>query len=121
MVHSFNGVVLLTGEVPDPESRSVASAEAQKVPGVRIVHNELAIRDNSSLFSRSGDSYLHKAIKLRLYGVDELNGVNIDVVVEDDVAYLMGLVTRSQGEAAADATSLTRGLRQVVKVFEYVD
>lgn len=120
-VHSFNGVVLLTGEVPNADARSIASAEAQKVPGVRIVHNELAIRDNSSLFSRTGDSYLHKAIKIRLFGVDILDGVNIDVIVEDNVAYLMGLVTRAQGDAVAEAASRTRGLRQVVKVFEYVD
>lgn len=120
-VHSFNGVVLLTGEVPNAEARSMASEVAQKVPNVRIVHNELAIRGNTSFLSRTGDSYLHKRIKLRHYGQDALDGVNIDVVVQDDVAYLMGLVTREQGEIAAHTASLTRGVRQVVKVFEYID
>lgn len=120
-VNSFNGVVLLTGEVPNAEVRAIASEQAQAVPGVRIVHNELAIRENTSFFSRMGDGLLHKRIKLRLLGVNELNGVNIDVIIEDDIAYLMGLVTREQGDAAAERTSLTKGLRQVVKVFEYVD
>lgn len=120
-VNSFNGVVLLTGEVPNTEVRAIASERAQEVPGVRIVHNELAIRENTSFFSRLGDGLLHKRIKIRLIGVQELNGVNIDVIVEDNIAYLMGLVTREQGDAAAERTSLTKGLRQVVKVFEYVD
>ena len=120
-VNSFNGVVLLTGEVPNAEVRAIASEQAQAVPGVRIVHNELAIRENTPFFSRLGDGLLHKRIKLRLLGVSELNGVNIDVIIEDNIAYLMGLVTREQGDAAAERTSLTKGLRQVVKVFEYVD
>lgn len=120
-VASFNGVVLLTGEVPNAEVRSIASEQAQAVPNVRIVHNELAIRGNSTFLSRTNDSIMHKRIKLRLYGEDALNGINIDVIVQDDVAYLMGLVTREQGEVAAHSTSLTRGVRQVVKVFEYVD
>lgn len=120
-VHSFNGVVLLTGEVPDAEARSIASAEAEKVPGVRIVHNELAISDNTSIYSRAGDTYLHKAVKLKLFGLDILDDTNIDVIIQDDVAYLMGIVTREQADAAAVAASETRGLRQVVKVFEYVE
>lgn len=120
-VDSFNGVVLLTGEVPTPEARTLASEVAMTVPNVRIVHNELAIRGNTSLLARSDDTFTHKRIKLRHYGDDRLNGVNIDVIVEDSVAYLMGLVTREQGEVAANITSLTRGVRQVVKVFEYVD
>lgn len=120
-VDSFNGVVLLTGEVPTPETRSIASEVASSVPNVRIVHNELAIRGNTSLLARSDDTFTHKRIKLKHYGDDRLNGVNIDVIVEDSVAYLMGLVTREQGEVAAQLASLTRGVRQVVKVFEYVD
>ncbi len=120
-VNSFNGVVLLTGEIPNAEVRAIASEQAQRVPGVRIVHNELAIRDNTSFFSRLGDGFLHKRIKLKLRGLSELRGINIDVIVEDNVAYLMGIVTRQQGDAAAERASLTSGLRQVVKVFEYVD
>lgn len=120
-VNSFNGVVLLTGEIPNAEVRAIASEQAQRVPGVRIVHNELAIRDNTSFFSRLGDGFLHKRIKLKLRGLSELRGINIDVIVEDNVAYLMGIVTRQQGDVAAERASLTSGLRQVVKVFEYVD
>jgi len=120
-VHSFNGVVLLTGEVPNSEVRSLASTQARAVPSVRIAHNELAIRNNTSFWSRLGDSYIHKRIKLKHYREPILDSINIDVVVENNVAYLMGIVTREQGELAAQVTSLTRGVTQVVKVFEYVE
>lgn len=120
-VWSFNGVVLLTGEVPNEEARTLASETARNVANVRVVHNELVIRGNSSFLSRANDSYVHKRIKFNLSKEDALDKTDIDVIVQDSVAFLMGLVTREQGEVAAHATSLTSGVRSVIKVFEYID
>jgi osmotically-inducible protein OsmY len=120
-VHSFNAVVLLTGEVPNEEARSLAMKTAQDVANVRIVHNELAIRGNSSFMSRTNDTYIHTKIRFNLSRETDLDGTDIDVVVQDSVAYLMGLVTREQSDTAAHVTSLTSGVRRVVKVFEYID
>jgi len=36
------------------------------------------------------------------------------------VVYLMGVVRRSEGDAAADIASTTSGVQRVVKVFEYI-
>lgn len=120
-VHSFNAVVLLTGEVPNEEVRSLAMRTAQEVANVRIVHNELAIRGNSSFMSRTNDSYIRTKIRFNLSREQALDGADIDVIVQDSVAFLMGLVTEQQAETAAHTTSLTSGVRRVVKVFEYVD
>lgn len=120
-VWSFNGVVLLTGEVPSEDVRTLATDTANKVANVRVVHNELTVRGNSSFLSRTNDSYIHKRVKFNLSKEDALDGTDIDVIIQDSVAFLMGLVTREQGEVAAHATSLTGGIRNVVKVFEYTD
>ena len=120
-VWSFNGVVLLTGEVPNEEVRGLASKTANEVANVRVVHNELVVRGNSSFLSRTNDSYVHKRIKFNLSKEDALDGTDIDVIVQDSVAFMMGLVTREQGEIAALSASLTSGVRTVVKVFEYID
>ncbi|MEQ9209326.1 MAG: BON domain-containing protein [Pseudomonadales bacterium] len=120
-VHSYNAVVLLTGEVPNEEVRSLAMKTAQEVANVRIVHNELAVRGNSSFMSRTNDSYIHTKIRFNLSRESALDDTDIDVVVQDSVAFLMGLVTEQQAETAAHVTSLTSGVRRVVKVFEYVD
>lgn len=120
-VWSFNGVVLLTGEVPNEEVRTLASETANNVANVRVVHNELTVRGNSSFLSRTNDSYVHKRVKFNLSKEDALDGTDIDVVVQDSVAFLMGLVTQEQGEVAAHAASLTGGIRSVIKVFEYID
>jgi osmotically-inducible protein OsmY len=120
-VDIFNGVVLLSGEVPTENLRTLAGDTARAVANVRQVHNELSVRPNSSVLSRMNDSYLHSRIKLRLLSEAVLNGTNIDVVVVDDTAFLMGLVSAEQAEVAGHVTSLIGGVRRVVKVFEYVE
>ena len=42
------------------------------------------------------------------------------VVTEAGVVYLMGLVTRAEGDRAAAVAARTSGVKQVVKVFDYV-
>lgn len=120
-VNVFNGVVLLSGEVPTEDLRTLAGDTARDVANVRQVHNELNVRPNSSILSRMNDSYLHSRIKLRLLGEEILQGTNIDVIVVDGTAFMMGLVTAEQADVAGHVTSLTSGIRRVVKVFEYVD
>jgi osmotically-inducible protein OsmY len=119
-VHSFNAVVLLVGEVPSEELKLRAQQVAAEVPRVRQVYNELAVRANSSFLSRSNDSLLRQRINFRLSREAELRGVDMKVVVEDSVAYLMGLTNAAKADAAAHEASLTSGVRRVVKLFEYV-
>ena len=120
-VNVFNGVVLLSGEVPTDNLRSLAGDTARDVANVRQVHNELMVRPNSSMLSRMNDSYLHSRIKLRLLGEAVLSDTNIDVIVVDGTAFLMGLVTPEQADVAGHAASLVGGVARVVKVFEYVE
>ncbi len=120
-VNLFNGVALLSGEVPTEAMRELAGQTARSVANVRQVHNELTVRPNSSLLSRMNDSYLHSRIKLRMLSEEALKGTEMDVVVVDGTAYLMGLVNAQQAEVAGHVSSLVGGVRRVVKVFEYVD
>jgi len=41
-------------------------------------------------------------------------------VTERGVVYLLGLVRRDEGDAAAEIARTTSGAQRVVKVFEYV-
>ncbi|MBC6428189.1 MAG: BON domain-containing protein [Cellvibrionales bacterium] len=120
-VHSYNGVVLLTGEVPSEELRDLARQTAAKVRNVRQVHNETVVRGNSSMLSRTNDSVLHQKLKLKLAREEDLKGTDLDVVVRDSVVFLMGLVTEKQAEVAAHTSRLTSGVRKVVRVFEYIE
>lgn len=118
-VHSHNGVVLLTGEVPSADMRSLAGDTARDFRGVRQVHNELQIQGVTSLISRTNDTWLATKVKSRLIFDENIEAGRIKVVAENGAVYLMGLVTPELAEKAARVASTTKGVRKVVKVFEY--
>jgi len=118
-VHSYNGVVLLTGEVPNGEMRTLAGDTARNFRGVRQVHNELQIQGVSSLLSRSNDTWLTTKVKSKLVADETIDSGKIKVITENGVVYLMGVVSQAIGNKAANAASTTKGVRKVVKVFEY--
>ena len=120
-INSYNGVVLISGETASEEMRTLAFQTVEKIANVRLIHNELVVRGNSSFISRTNDSYLDKKIKLNLSKEEALDNIEIEVVVRDSVVFLMGLVSQEQGDIAAHTASLTSGVRRVVKVFEFID
>jgi len=118
-VHAFNAVVLLTGEVAREELRGMAGDTARRFRGVRQVHNEIQVQSGASLMSRASDSWITTKVKSRLIAYKDIDSGKIKVVTDNGVVYLMGLVYPEQGNKAANVASTTKGVRQVVKVFEY--
>jgi osmotically-inducible protein OsmY len=43
------------------------------------------------------------------------------VVTENNVVYLLGMVTRKEAENAVEIARTTGGVQKVVKLFEYLD
>ncbi|MCK9284767.1 MAG: BON domain-containing protein [Rhodocyclaceae bacterium] len=117
---SYDRTVLLTGEVPD----STAKAEAEKIvaalPGVKATVNELQISGLSSLGSRSNDGYITSKVKARFVDHNKFPANLVKVVTEGGVTYLIGMVTRSEAEAAVDIARTTGGVLRVVRVFEVI-
>jgi osmotically-inducible protein OsmY len=44
----------------------------------------------------------------------------VKVVTENGVVFLMGIVTKDEGDAATEIARTTSGVARVVKVFEYI-
>lgn len=120
-VISFNGVVLLIGQVPDETSRKQAEAEVDRLQNVRRIYNELEIAGPTSMLTRSGDAWVTSKIKTQLLTDEDVRGRHIKVVTENGVSYLLGLVTRDEAQRATDIARSTSGVRQVVRLFEYFD
>lgn len=120
-VTSYNRMALLTGEVPDAAAKATAEKIAQGVDNVRHVYNELAIGPNSALSARANDTYLTSVVKARFVDAQRFSPVHVKVVTEASVVYLLGLVTRKEGDAATEIARTTRGVQRVVRVFEYLD
>jgi osmotically-inducible protein OsmY len=119
---SFNGIVLLTGEVPDAAAKDDVAAMAQGIERVRSVHNELVVAPPSELSGRTNDTYLTSLVKSRfLEATDKFSATHVKVVTERGVVYLMGLVRRAEGDAATQIAATTRGVARVIKVLEFID
>jgi len=120
-VTSFNNIILLTGQVPTQELKLLASSTAKAVNMVEKVYNELQIKGNTALLVRSNDVWLNTKIKAAYLTDNIINSSKVKVVVEDGVAYLMGIATRAEADYIADVTSRISGIQEVVKVFEYIN
>lgn len=119
-VTSYNRLVLLTGEIPSEQARLEAGSIARKVQGVRTVANELVVAPVTTLSSRSGDTYITSRVKTRFIDSRKFQVNHVKVVTENGVVYLMGLVKKAEGDAAADIAARTSGVKKVVQVFEYI-
>ena len=118
-VTSYNGIVLLTGEVPAEAARADIAELARSTSKVRSVQNELVIGPVTDLGSRSNDTLITSKVKTRFVEANKFQINHVKVVTERGVVFLMGVVRRGEGEAAAELASTTSGVQRVVKVFEY--
>jgi osmotically-inducible protein OsmY len=120
-VTSFNRNVLITGEAIDEAAKTKAEAIVKNIDNVRSITNELAIGGNSSLGSRSNDTYITTKVKTKMVTEDRFQANYVKVVTENSVVYLMGLVTHKEADDAVDIARGVDGVEKVVKVFEYTD
>jgi osmotically-inducible protein OsmY len=122
---SYNGAVLLTGEVVSEAVRQQAEQIARNLsePQVREVYNELAVGPPSSLSVQSNDALITSKVKTALLQITNIPGFDpsrVKVVTDRGVVHLMGLVKRQEADAAADKASQVGGVSQVVTLFEYI-
>lgn len=120
----FDGIALLTGEVPDREAGERMARLAREETGARHVFNELVIAPLSSIFSRTRDNMIAGRAAARLLTLDEpesLDRARFHLVVERQRLYLMGRVTREEAEAVTEEVRRISGVREVIRLFEYQD
>jgi osmotically-inducible protein OsmY len=116
----FNRRVLLTGEVPAEQWKQKAEDQVRGINNVNSIVNELAIQPPSSYSSRAHDTYLEGRVKTAMVAEKDLRANYYKVLCERDTVYLMGLVTREEGQHGADVAAQVPGVQQVVKVFQYI-
>jgi osmotically-inducible protein OsmY len=119
-VTSFNGRVLLTGQVPDEAAKADAERAVRQIPGVKEVHNELETAMRVSFSTTANDSAITARVKAGFVEQKVLSANAVKVVTENGVVYLMGLVTQREGPAYSAVASRVPGVRRVVTLFEYI-
>lgn len=121
-VNSYNRKVLVTGEVTDEAIKTDITRIIGGVQDVTAITNELTIAPATGFSPRSGDSLTTNNVKFRLRdGGKDFKSERVEVVTENGVVYLLGLVTHSEGDIAKEITSTSSGVKKVVPLFEYID
>ncbi|MBF7142803.1 MULTISPECIES: BON domain-containing protein [Pseudomonas] len=121
VVTSYNGVVLLAGQTPRADLKSMAEQAAASVQRVKKVENELQVIQPSSLLARSNDAVLTTKIKTQMFADSTIPGSRIKVVTENGIVYLLGLVTQQEANRATTLVQGVSGVQKIVKLFEYID
>ena len=118
---SYNGRVLLIGQVPNSDVKDTATALAKGVEGVNEVYDELTVSPKISFAQISKDSWLTTQVKSKMFVDGRVKATDVKVISENGEVFLLGNVTQSQANAAADIASKIRGVKKVIKVFKYLD
>ena len=121
VVSSYNGIVLLAGQTPRADLKSLAEQTASQVQRVKKVHNELQVIAPSSFLARQNDAWLTTKIKTQMLTDASIPGSRIKVVTENGIVYLLGLLTKQEAQQATNLVQSVSGVQKIVKLFEYID
>ncbi len=116
---SWNGILLVTGEIDSEQVKPQLISKFSNIQGVRQVVDETSITGKTRLLARSNDAWITSKVKSRLVLKTGLDANRVKVVTTRGSVYLMGIVTREEAEKATQYTQTVRGVKRVVKVFEY--
>lgn len=116
---SWNGILLITGEIDSSTVKQELLEKLRKIQGVRQVVDETTVTGKTKLGTRANDAWISSKVKSRLILKTGLDANRVKVVTTRSSVYLMGIVTRDEADKATDVASKVRGVQRVVRVFEY--
>ena len=123
-VEVYKRIALLMGETDTEEHRELAGRLAGEVKWVERVVNELTVQPAVGAGGRFNNSWMTAKVDTALLTNNPVPGFDatrIKVVSSDGTVYLMGVVSRKEGDAVAEVARNVSGVQRVVKVFSYSD
>lgn len=120
-VNSYNGIVLLSGQVDSEQMKELAGKVITDFRHVRKLHNHLKVAGKTSTLSRGNDVWLATKIKTKMLVNTNIQSHRVKVVAENGTVFLMGLLTREEGKIATDIARKSGGIQKVVVLFEYIN
>jgi len=118
------GVVLLAGETVSEENKALATRLAEAPRLTERVVNDLVVGERAGFGGKLDNSWLSTKVNSILVTENPLPGNDasrIKVVSSQNTVYLMGIVTREEGDKVAEIVRNVGGVDKVVKIFDYSD
>jgi osmotically-inducible protein OsmY len=117
---SYNNIVVLVGQAPTEALKQQAESIISEIPKIQRIHNELCVEAPNSLAQRSKDAWITTQIKGKMLGSKTVKVSRIKVITENNVVYLMGLVTPAEEKSATDIAREIPDVEKIIQIFEYI-
>ena len=118
-VQVFNGTALLVGQAPTQVLIQQAEKLVSSVKNIKKLHNQIRLGSPISASIVANDVWLASKVKTKLIADNRIDGLHIEIEVENAEVFLMGLVSEKESIIAVDITRNIKGVKQVIKAFEY--
>ncbi len=82
------------------------------------MHNQIRLGSPIPASITANDAWLASKIKTKLITDKRIDGLHIEIEVENGEVFLMGLVSEQESIIAVDITRNISGVKQVIKAFE---
>ena len=120
-ITSYHRQLVLSGEAVTEDVKRGVEQEVSTVKGIKRIFNEMSVGPLAGVIGVSNDTRLTTIVKTRFLDANRFQSNHVKVVTEAGVVYLLGIVKKSEAEAATQLASTTRGVIRVVRLFEYLD
>lgn len=117
---SYAGRLLLVGDVPSQADKQKAEEIGRNIDRVTDIQNFIRIGDKTPLSVRTNDTWLTSKVKSNMIATKDVPFRTIKVTTERGVVYLMGMVTKDEGDRAAKVAASINGVNKVVKLFKTI-
>ena len=108
-VETVNNVVSLNGTVPNSDAKLKAVAIAKVVKSVKSVNSNLTVKE-----SNPSDTKITSAIKIKIFGASDMNGLEIHVKTVNGEVTLSGIAESESARARAISIAKeTEGVKKV--------
>ena len=120
VVQVFNGTALLVGQAPTQEMIAQVVQLASSVKNIKKLHNQIRLGAPIPPSVVANDTWVASKVKTKLVADKRIDGLHIEIEVENGEVFLMGLVNEQEANIAVDITRNIQGVKQVIKAFEYL-
>ena len=114
---AFHDAVLITGQVPDPNLKTIAGDSVKAIREVSVVHNELAVGPQSDYSTIVQDGILSARVRTAIIQ-SSVKSSRVKYVVERGVVYLMGILYPAETQ---DLLASVQQIPGVLKIVSLVD
>lgn len=116
----YQGKILLTGQAPTTKLANLAKKIAIGVDGATEVYNEIRQGQPVSLRRKLLDTWITTTLRSQLFASHAVNSTKIKITTENSEVFLLGLLTKTEGQDAAKVASKIKGVKHVTTAFTYL-